>query len=40
MDLVLQHFQGHMENKVDSILGHGDKDPAILLEILKSGNIY
>jgi len=23
---------------VESILGHGDKDPAILLEILKSGN--
>ena len=35
--LVLRHFQGHM---VESILGHGDKDPAILLEILKSGNIY
>ena len=38
LDLVLRHFQGHMENTVESILGHGDKDPVILLEILKSGN--
>lgn len=31
LDQVLRHFQGHMENTVESILGHGDGDPAALL---------
>lgn len=37
LDLVLRHFQGHMENTVESILGHGDKDPQLLLDHLKNG---
>lgn len=37
LDTVLRHFQGHMENTVDSILSHGDKPPQELLDRLKSG---
>mmetsp|Transcript_11648 Transcript_11648/g.19378 ORF Transcript_11648/g.19378 Transcript_11648/m.19378 type:complete len:293 (+) Transcript_11648:133-1011(+) len=31
LDQVLRHFQGHMENTVESILSHGEGDPAALL---------
>jgi hypothetical protein len=32
--MVLRHFDGHMENTVDSILSHGDKRPMDLIEQL------
>ena len=35
LDLVLQHYKGHMENTVESILGHGDGDPQVLLRKLE-----
>jgi hypothetical protein len=34
LDLVLRHFQGHMENTVESILSHGDGAPDDLLKKL------
>mmetsp|Transcript_638 Transcript_638/g.855 ORF Transcript_638/g.855 Transcript_638/m.855 type:complete len:319 (+) Transcript_638:261-1217(+) len=36
LDAVLRHFQGHMENTVESILNHGDKPPEDLITQLKS----
>lgn len=35
LDLVLRHYEGHMENTVESILGHGDGDPQVLLQKLE-----
>lgn len=37
LDLVLRHHEGHMENTVESVLGHGDGDPQVLIENLKKG---
>lgn len=37
LDAVLRHFQGHMENTVESILHYGDGDPASHIKDLKSG---
>jgi hypothetical protein len=37
LDAVLRHEKGHMENTCDLILQHGDKDPQILVDRLKSG---
>jgi len=37
LDTVLRHYQGHMENTVECILGHGGKAPQILLDRLKNG---
>jgi hypothetical protein len=34
LDLVLRHFQGHMENTVESILSHGEGAPDDLLKKL------
>lgn len=35
LDLVLRHYEGHMENTVESILGHGGGDPQELLRKLE-----
>lgn len=35
LDQVLRHHEGHMENTVESVLGHGDGDPAALTQQLK-----
>jgi hypothetical protein len=40
LDSILRHFQGHMENTVEAILAHGDKDPSLLLTNLKEGNSH
>lgn len=37
LDAVLRAHNGHMENTVDSILGHGERDPQELVNQLKSG---
>jgi hypothetical protein len=37
LDTVLRHQQGHMENTVDVILRHGDKDPQVLIDQLAAG---
>lgn len=37
LDSVLRFQKGHMENTVDIILRHGDKEPQALLEQLQSG---
>jgi hypothetical protein len=37
LDAVLRHQQGHMENTVDTILRHGDKDPQVLIDQLAAG---
>lgn len=37
LDVVLRHEKGHMENTCELILQHGDKDPKILVDRLKSG---
>lgn len=37
LDAVLRHFQGHMENTVESILHYGDGDPASHIKELKNG---
>ena len=37
LDTVLRHEKGHMENTCELILQHGDKDPQILIDRLKSG---
>lgn len=37
LDAVLRHYKGHMENTVEAVLAHGDGDPQVLLEKLKSG---
>lgn len=37
LDAVLRHEKGHMENTCELILQHGDKDPQILVDQLKSG---
>lgn len=37
LDTVLRHQQGHMENTVDMILRHGDKDPQVLIDQLAAG---
>lgn len=37
LDSVLRHQQGHMENTVDLILRHSDKDPELLVQQLKAG---
>jgi hypothetical protein len=37
LDAVLRHEKGHMENTCEVILQHGDGDPQILVDRLKSG---
>ena len=37
LDVVLRHFEGHMENTVDAVLTHGDSDPQLLIKMLESG---
>lgn len=37
LDEVLRHEKGHMENTVDLILRHGDKEPQVLVDQLTSG---
>jgi hypothetical protein len=37
LDSVLRHHKGHMENTVDQILRHGEKDPQILVNQLQAG---
>ena len=37
LDLILRHFQGHMENTVEAILAHGDQAPSLLVTNLKNG---
>lgn len=37
LDAVLRHEKGHMENTCERILGHGSKDPQILVDRLKEG---
>jgi len=36
LDQVLRHFEGHMENTIDTILGHGNGTPQDLLKKLQS----
>lgn len=36
LDAVLRHHEGHMENTVETVLSHGDGDPAALVERLKN----
>jgi len=35
LDAVLRHHDGHMENTVESILSHGNKDPQLLIVELR-----
>jgi len=37
LDFVLRNQKGHMENTVDLILRHGDKDPQVLIDQLEAG---
>jgi len=37
LDTVLRHFEGHMENTIESILGHGEGEPSDLITKLQSG---
>lgn len=37
LDAVLRHQKGHMENTVDFLLRHGDKDPQMLVDQLAAG---
>ena len=37
LDTVLRHYQGHMENTVDALLRHGDKEPQALIDHLQAG---
>jgi hypothetical protein len=37
LDAVLRHQKGHMENTVDLILRHGNRDPDILIDQIESG---
>jgi len=37
LDTVLRNQKGHMENTVDMILRHGDKDPQVLIDQLEHG---
>lgn len=37
LDAVLRSQQGHMENTVDLILRHGDRDPQLLVQQIQSG---
>ena len=37
LDVVLRHYQGHMENTVDCVLRYGDGDPQVLIAQLHSG---
>jgi len=39
LDLVLRHFDGHMENVVDTILANGDKRPQDLIEQLNKAQV-
>lgn len=36
LDAVLRHHDGHMENTVESVLSHGNKDPQLLLIELRN----
>ena len=36
LDAVLRHHEGHMENTVETVLGHGDGDPEVLVERLQN----
>ena len=37
LDTVLRHQKGHMENTVDMILRHGNRDPDILIDQIENG---
>jgi len=37
LDTVLRHQKGHMENTVDMVLRHGEKDPQILIDQIEAG---
>jgi hypothetical protein len=37
LDTVLRDQKGHMENTVDMILRHGDKNPQVLVDQLEAG---
>jgi hypothetical protein len=37
LDTMLRHFEGHMENTIESILSHGDENPDTLLAKLANG---
>ena len=37
LDYILRNQKGHMENTVDLVLRHGDKDPQILIDQLEAG---
>ena len=37
LDAVLRNQKGHMENTVELVLAHGDKDPQMLVDQLKAG---
>ena len=39
LDTVLRHFEGHMENTIESILSHGEGNPAILIARLENGGV-
>ena len=38
LDAVLRHHEGHMENTVETVLGHGDGDPDELVRRLQDPN--
>ena len=37
LDSVLRHQKGHMENTVDLILSHDNRNPSVLIDKLNSG---
>jgi hypothetical protein len=37
LDTVLRHKNGHMEDTVDAILRHGDRDPQVLIDQIAAG---
>ncbi|KAL7570229.1 hypothetical protein ACA910_020654 [Epithemia clementina (nom. ined.)] len=37
LDTVLRHQKGHMENTVDLILSHGNRNPSVLMDKLNAG---
>ena len=39
LDYILRNQKGHMENTVDLVLRHGDKDPQILIDQLEAAGI-
>lgn len=39
LDTVLRHFEGHMENTIESILSHGEGNPKLLIARLENGGV-